>query len=86
MSTGADTGPAHPYIDLQTLQLVMPGGKTVLTGEEWRQVCWPPCPHCGATIGVDQVDVTCYADQLAKYTPGWWACPNECDQGGRTEP
>ncbi|WP_119728351.1 hypothetical protein [Thermomonospora amylolytica] len=69
----------HPYIDLATLQLVMPAGKTILTGEEWQRTVWPPCPKCGTTVEVDRVELTLMADQFPRYVPGRWQCPNECD-------
>lgn len=59
VSDTVEAGLAHPYIDLRTRWLVMPGGKTVFTGEERQGMRWPPCPCCGASIGVAKIDVTC---------------------------
>lgn len=68
----------QPYIDLRTLSLVMPG-RNAFTGEQWREMVWPPCPKCGETIDVDRVDVTERQELVRHYIPGRWECPNECD-------
>lgn len=73
------SSPSQPYIDLRTLDVVLPHGKTMITGEEWRNMAWPPCPKCGETIDVDRLEVTKFGQRVRHYVPGRWECPNECD-------
>jgi hypothetical protein len=69
--------PAQPYIDLATLNIVLPYDRPV-TGEEWNALQWPPCPRCGETVLVDRADVTPFPDKIRSYICGRWECPNEC--------
>lgn len=55
-----------------------------ITGAEWREQQWPPCPVCGSEIDIERCDVTSKGDAWATggvryYIHGLWQCPNECD-------
>lgn len=72
------SSPRQPYINLKTLAVVLPV-KRAVTGEQWREMVWPPCPKCGEAIDVDRIDVTEFGQMVRHYIPGRWECPNECD-------
>jgi hypothetical protein len=51
----------------------------IFTAQDWQAQEWPPCPVCGTTINVAQVDVQTSQDPVPTYIMGRWQCPNNCD-------
>jgi hypothetical protein len=57
--------------------------RDVMTAVEFDRIEPQPCPVCGATVDVEQVDVTPNAEYHAKhgrcYVAGPWSCPHGCN-------
>ena len=68
----------RPHIDPDTLDLRLPGYDR-FTGEQWRNMTFPPCPRCGRTVNATRLDVTYYEERVRHYMFGRWECPDECD-------
>jgi hypothetical protein len=55
----------------------------VMTAAEFAQIPPQPCPVCGTTVNVEQIDVTPNPMYLAEhgriYIAGIWSCPRGCD-------
>lgn len=74
-------------IDPDTLSLTnldVPDRHSVIySAQEFAAQQWPPCPVCGTTVDVNQIDVTLNEEDERRngrtYISGPWSCPRGCN-------